>query len=332
MTIMAVFVLFTIGLVLIVKGGDWFVDAAEWFAEYTGIPHFIVGATVVSLGTTMPELFVSVNASLKGISDIAIGNAIGSTICNTGLVAGIIIMFSTTTIHRKTYIKKGSLLIIGILTSIFLANDLIITKVESIFLFIFLGIYVYINVRMAKDSEKEEAHEDFDKSRGNLVKHLVKFIVGLILIIFGSNLLVDNGVAIARYLNVPEGIIALTLVALGTSLPELITGITSLVKGKHEIGLGNIIGANILNYVMIIPMAAITSDNGLILNLFDFSLYGKTFVNFPQTLIIDMPFSLLMTFIFIIPSVISKKNFKLQGAIIFAGYLYYINLLVSIVK
>lgn len=323
-----IYMLFIVGLLLIVKGGDWFVDAAVWLAEITGIPHFIIGATVVSLGTTLPELFVSVNAAIKGISDMAIGNSVGSTICNMGLVAGLIIVFASGEVNRNNYIKKGMLLIASILSVFYFSSDLLISKWESLFLFFLLGIYIWINLKMSKNSVDQI--EKVNHSKKARQENILKFIFGLFFIIIGANLLVDNGVLIAKYFNVPEGIVALTLVAFGTSLPELITGISSIVKGNHHIGLGNIIGANILNYVLIIPVAAMVSKQGLIISKFNFDLFGYKFVNFAQSIRLDIPVSLFLTLLFILPVIIKERNFKLQGLIIIGSYFIYLGVLFNI--
>ena len=329
MNMYLVYLLFAIGLILIIKGGDWFVDAAVWLAGITGIPHIIIGATIVSLGTTLPELFVSVNASLKGISDIAIGNAIGSTICNTGLVASLIIIFASGEVNRNNYIKKGLLLIFSISSVFYFSIDLVISKYESIFLFLLLLLYIVLNIRLAKNSNTIIS-EEIDKSTDSLIKNGLKFVFGLLFIIVGANFLVDNGVIIAKHFNVPESIIALTLVALGTSLPELITGISSIVKGNHHIGLGNIIGANILNYILIIPTASFFSENGLIINKYSFDIMGHNFVDIAQSLKLDIPVSLLMTFLFIFPVIIKEKNYKSQGFAILGTYIVYLGILLNI--
>ncbi|MDM8534140.1 calcium/sodium antiporter [Clostridiaceae bacterium HSG29] len=330
MNMYLVYLLFAVGLILIIKGGDLFVDAAVWLAEITGIPHIIIGATVVSLGTTLPELFVSVNASLKGISDIAIGNAVGSTICNTGLVASLIIIFASGEINRNAYIKKGLLLILSIFSVFYFSIDLVISKYESIFLFILLLIYIILNIRLSKKSSSTVSVEEIDQSNDALIKNGLKFVFGLLFIIFGANFLVDNGVIIAKHFNVPESIVALTLVAFGTSLPELITGISSIVKGNHHIGLGNIIGANILNYIMIIPTASFFSKNGLIINKYSFDIMGHSFSDVAQSLKLDIPISLLMTFLFIFPVIIKEKNYRSQGFIILSTYIVYLGILLNI--
>jgi cation:H+ antiporter len=323
-----VYILFILGLLLIIKGGDWFVDAAVWIAEITGIPHIIIGATIVSIATTLPELFVSVNAAIKGASDVAIGNSVGSTICNTGLVAGLIIFFASGKVNRSNYIKKGSLLIFSILSVLYFANDLIITKYESIFLFILLIIYIILNIRMSKNLNCKE--EKIEKSNEDFIENGLKFIFGLLFIIIGANLLVDNGILIANHFNVPKGIVALTLIALGTSLPELITGISSIIKGNHHIGLGNIIGANILNYVLIIPMATLLSKDGLAINKHNFDLFGHEFVGFAQSIKLDIPIALFLTLLFILPVLVKEENFRIQGLLIIITYIGYLSILFNI--
>lgn len=326
-----IYILFVVGLLLIIKGGDWFVDAAEWIAELTGIPHFVVGATIVSLATTLPELFVSVNASIKGYPEIAIGNVVGSVICNTGLVAGIIIIFTAGAINRSIFIKKGILLFLAAGGTLLFATDLVITNFEVLFLLGILAVYIYINVKIAKDSVATE-NTELNKSKKAYTENTLKFIFGTLFIILGANLLVENGIKIADYFNVPKGIVALTLVALGTSLPELITGVSSIVKGKHDIGLGNIIGANILNFTVIIPIATFVSEKGLIIQKINFDLFEKVYEEFAQTIVIDLPVAIGITTLFILPSIIMKRNYKIQGGLILASYIGYIYILFDIAK
>ncbi len=250
---------------MIIKGGDWFVDAAIWIAKITGLPTFIIGATVVSVATTLPELIVSANASLKGSPEMAIGNAIGSTICNIGLISAIGIYFVPHAVDRITFGKKGAIMIGAALLLIITAWDLTLTKFEALALVAIMILYIVVNLRMLKHRPEPLDGDDDEglRERKTVMINLAKFVAGAGAIVFGAEQLVNNGEIIARLLGVPEGIIALTLIALGTSLPELTTTVSSIRKGDGSIGVGNIIGANILNIALILSTSSFLSPGGL---------------------------------------------------------------------
>lgn len=326
---LTVYILFVLGLVLIIKGGDWFVDASAWIAKVTGVPSFIIGATIVSLATTLPELIVSVNATLQGSPEVAIGNAIGSTICNIGLISGLSIIAMPNFINRKVFGKKSAVMIGSTIIFAILSIDGLLSKVEALALFALLGLFVYFNLTEFKNKDAFVA-EDVDKSQRSFVVHGAKFVVGAFCIIQGASLLVDNGILIARHLNVPESIIALSFIALGTSLPELVTTISAIVKRDHEIGLGNIVGANILNVTMILSTTAFVSQGGLIVSKSDFAFFGLDFVNQMQTLVVDLPISLLLMAVLVIPSLVRGKLSKIQGYLLVAVYGVYLSILATI--
>ncbi len=329
MEIFLVFVLFFVGFLVIIKGGDLFVDASVWFATITGIPTIIIGATIVSLATTLPELFVSVFASLQGSPDMAIGNAVGSTICNIGLILGVAIMFMPGYINRKLFAEKGILMIITTLALIKFSIDRIVTKNEGFLLLILLGVFIVLNVMQFKGKNNVASSKNNIKRADSkdVLKNGVKFFVGTIFIIIGARLLVVNGQKIAYFFNVPEQIVSLTLIALGTSLPELITAVTSIVKGHGGISVGNIIGANILNNTMILGFSSIVSDQGLIINERNIDILGRTFENIPQTLYVDLPVTLLLMLVLISSGIIKGELKKINGVILLLIYLLYITFL-----
>lgn len=326
---LTVYILFLLGLILIIKGGDWFVDASAWIAKITGVPSFIIGATIVSLATTLPELIVSVNATMQGSPGVAIGNAIGSTICNIGLISGLSIVAMPGFVNRKVFAKKSSVMIGGTLIFLGLTLDGILTKPEALVLFALLGLFVYFNLTEFKNKDAF-VDEEVDKSQRSYIIHGLKFVVGAFCIIQGASLLVDNGILIARHLNVPESIIALSFIALGTSLPELVTTVSAIVKRDHEIGLGNIVGANILNITMILSTSAFVSKGGLVVSQSNFSFFGMDFVNQMQTLVVDLPISLVLMAILTIPSIVRGKLSKYQGYGLMAVYVFYLSILASI--
>ena len=323
---------FILGFVLIIKGGDWFVEAAVWIAEVTRIPKILIGATIVSLATTLPELFVSLFAVLDGSVGLGIGNAIGSIICNTGLILSIALMVSPPKIVKHIVLTKGLILLLAVLTLVVTAWDGVISPVESLYLMAILAVFILYNIQSVKRSkkvsdeelleeQKEIRHIDTDKKSISI--NVLKFIFGAGAIILGANLLVNNGVIIAGFLGISETVIGLTVVALGTSLPELVTTITSLVKKHGEMGVGNILGANILNIVLVLSTCAASSENGLVL---PDELTPLALINKPRTLSFDTPVVLLMLAVLLLPVLISKKG-KLrrwQGYTLFGIYGLYI--------
>lgn len=227
MSIWVELLLFVIGLVLIVKGGDLFVDAASWIAEVSGIPKFIVGATIVSLATTLPEMIVSVMAAVEGKVDMAVGNAVGSVTANTALIFAIAVLFMTVELTRRQYLTKSVILIASSAVVLLASLTGQFQFWGTIVLFLLFFAFIFENVKQAKlemhDAEKPEF------SGKELAKNIAMFVFGAAGIVVGSRLLVDSGSAIAAYLGVPESIIAVTLVAVGTSLPELVTDRKSVV-------------------------------------------------------------------------------------------------------
>ncbi|MEG1687056.1 MAG: calcium/sodium antiporter, partial [Angelakisella sp.] len=253
--------LFILGLVFIVKGGDYFVDAASWMAEISGIPKFIVGATIVSIATTMPEMIVSVMAALDGKVDMGIGNAVGSVTVNTALIMGVAICLLPFAINRKQYTFKMILLIIAAaLLPLLCRNGQLGTFGSLVLLGLFL-IFIFENIRSAKEMKSTEPRPSV--SRSVLTANIFKFVLGTTGIVLGSRLMVDNGSVLARLLGVPESIIGLTIIAIGTSLPELVTMIVSVKKRQVALSVGNIIGANIIDLTSILPICALVSGGTL---------------------------------------------------------------------
>lgn len=295
--------LLILGLGFIIKGGDWFVDSAIWMAKITKIPPFIIGATIVSLATTVPEVLVSVLATAQGSTDLALGNAIGSIIANIGLIMGISLYVAPPKSTSKDYIIKGLYMVGSALVLIFLSLDGELSKLQSMILWVLLIGFFVLNITT---SQKQEDIEEvsFDK------KYILLFILGAVSVVIGARLLVDNGVAIARALNVSEAIIGLTIVAVGTSLPELVTTITALIKKNSNLSLGNIVGANIMNILLVIPASTLVSNGGLVMRM--------------QTVRQDIPFSVLFMLIAMIPPLMFKRFYKWQGLLMLVTYGLYL--------
>lgn len=334
-------ILFVLGLIIIIKGGDIFVESAVWVAKVTGIPNIIIGATIVSLATTLPELFVSMIASTSGSPDIAIGNAVGSMICNIGLILAISFIFMPSIIKRNTFQSKAYIMILASLFMLIFSLDKVIKPYEGLGLLLILLYYIYINVKEAKNSigiSENEIAAAVESSRikvkvsnEEIIKNIALFIIGAVLIVIGAKLLVGNAQRIALYFSIPEAIISLTVVALGTSLPELVTAITAIVKKEDGVAVGNILGANILNITMILGSCSLFSKEGLIVNSRDITVFSNTFNNVPQTLYLDMPIAVVLMLLVVIPIIKNGRSKRSNGFMLLTIYSIYILSLITMV-
>jgi len=321
--------LFIVGLVLLVKGGDWFVEGAASIAERFKMPHLLIGATVVSIGTTLPEVMVSASSALSGHGEIAYGNAIGSIICNTALIAAITITFAPSLVERKSLITPVFFFFMAAAFYAVVAyTQGYFSRITGILFLVIFVIYMIIVVRQAfkdnssvdqasNEAEKdEEAAEEkkgiFARFADKLWFQLVLLVVGAILIAVGADLLVDNGTIIAQGLGVPESVIAVTFVALGTSLPELVTAITSLIKKCGALSLGNVIGANLFNLVLVSGVSCTVSP---------FSVPKTNMIGaYPSSLIVEIPVMLFVMGFLTIPALIRGKLSRVQGVVLLAVY------------
>ena len=316
-------ILFLVGLVLLIKGGDWFVDGATGIAHKFHVPDLLIGATVVSIGTTLPEVMVSATSAVSGHGEIAYGNAIGSIICNTALIAAISIAVKPSRVDKKTltipviffYVSTALYLFTAYVTKRFDR----VTGVLLLLIFVtYIGIQVYQAMHgknpeaAAADAEVAEVAAAADTASNSTGKDLLLLVIGAAFIAIGANLLVDNGIIIAGLLGVPESVIALTFVALGTSLPELVTAITSLRKGHGLLSLGNIIGANLFNLVLV-------SGVSILLSPFDLP-NSKQIGAYNASLVVDIPVMLSVMLILTIPPLIKGRMTRLQGIILLAIY------------
>jgi cation:H+ antiporter len=291
------FILFGLGLFMIIKGSDWFLDAVVWMAEVLRIPHIIIGATIVSLCTTLPETFVSVTAAFHGETDVALGNAIGSIAVNTGLVLSLLLIFGRPKItQKKDFIIKGLFLIFVMSLCWFFGLRFgQISQRSGIVLICLLLFFLVFNVQLAKKSPTADLLTH-SHSKKNFIKNIGMFTVGIFLVVLGSHLLVHNGTAIAYLLGVPSIVIALTMTSFGTSLPELVTTIRALYKGVHDIGVGNIIGANTLNIVQVIGFSSLVAPIRM--------------DHDPAILRFQIPVALLLVCLTVLFGVSNKKRFR----------------------
>ena len=305
--------LFVAGLILLIKGGDWFVDGATGIAHRFRLPEILIGATVVSIGTTLPEVMVSAGAALSGHGEIAYGNAIGSIICNTSLIAAITIAIRPAPVNRK---PLGLSVAFFFAAAIFYAFIAYYTgnfsRPVGIALLSIFAVYMVISVIQAKKSLNENSDDEKTESEGSLLKDVILLVVGAAVIAIGADLLVDNGTIIAHMLKVPESVIALTFVALGTSLPELVTAVTSLVKGHGALSLGNIIGANLFNLVLVSGVSTVLSP---------FPVPNSSQIMGVNTsLAVEIPVMFAVMSLMVIPALIRGKLSRIQGVLLLLIY------------
>ncbi len=355
-------ILLILGILLVVKGGDWFVDAASWIAEVSGIPTFIIGATIVSLATTLPEILVSSIAAGQGNAGMAIGNAVGSVNCNIALIMAISLLFIPAKFKRKDYAAKMVILLVAISTlwAVSATADGTVTWWEALIVLAVFAVFMIENVLSAKrhskaiipavdapeevKTEKTEQKPSFLEKHGvlayyinkqeskkitikktgmvierkDIVKNVLLFVIGAAAIVIGAQLMCDNGSMFASKLGVSDDLIGVTILAVGTSLPELVTTITAIVKKKSDLSVGNVIGANIIDIALILPICAIISA----------AKFGAPLPISPQSAILDFPFCLAAAAFAVIPALIMGKFKRWQGAVMLAGYITYITLLV----
>lgn len=310
--------LFAVGVILVVKGGDYFVDAASWIAEVSGIPKLIIGATIVSVATTLPEMLVSVMAAIQGKVDsekvaMSIGNAVGSVTANIGLIMAIALLFMPGIIKRKEYLLKSVLMILATVIIVACGFKGEVNMTFSLVLLVIFVVFIGENVSSAKkmmSTKQDTAEEKASTDRRTVITNIVKFIIGAAGIVIGARLLVDNGGELARMVGVSERIIGVTLVAIGTSLPELITTITAIAKKQSALSVGNILGANIMDLTLIMPLCAVIS--------------GKSLPVTAELAKIDLPACLLVGGIAIIPAMISSKFSRWQGMVLLMVYAAYV--------
>ena len=352
--------LFVVGLVFLIKGGDWFVDGATDIAHRFRMPELLIGATIVSIGTTLPEVMVSATAAVSGHSQIAYGNAIGSIICNTALILAITAVATPQKVERKglvtpvafffaaatfyagiAYVQGYFSRVTGmVLLATFVIYMVVLIKKasgaprkETVFLSVKPNVTANIaanaNRSIGNSSENssmnsgaraavksmnlEKSNEGEDKK--SFAMEIVLLVVGAALIAVGADLLVDNGTIIATSLGVPESVIALTFVALGTSLPELVTAITSLLKGHGALSLGNVIGANLFNLVLVSGMACTLTPFAIPAN--------KMIAGINSSLLIDIPLMLIVMLIATVPTIAKGRISRWQGILLLTIYVLF---------
>ena len=303
--------LILVGFMLLIKGADILVDGSSAIAKKMRISEIIIGLTIVSIGTSMPELFVSTTSAIQGASDISVGNIIGSNICNLLFILGLSAVIQPVKFQKQTkWIENPLSIILTIIFFIICNINKDITRIEGIILIVLFILFLIYTIIMAKKSQDEVILELAleEAKKVSVTKNVILIILGILALKLGGDLVVDNAKLIATALNVSEKIIGLTIVAIGTSLPELVTSITAAIKGDSDIAIGNIVGSNIFNMLLIIGVSAVIHPIS----------YNITYNS--QMMILFVAMILMLLFPFIKPKdEMSRKN----GLILVLLYLFY---------
>lgn len=250
--------LLAVGFVLLVKGADWFVDGASKVAERFGIPQLVIGLTIVAIGTSLPEAAVSVSAALKGSAEITIGNVLGSNIMNVLLILGVTSVITPIAVQRSTVrYEIPFVIVVSVILMEIGYKDNTVGRVDGLILWGLLICYmIYLLLIARKGEGTQEQNEEEDKPMP-VWKMILLIVVGALMIVLGSDVAVDAATALARIFGMSERLIGLTIVAFGTSLPELVTSATAAVKGKADIAVGNIVGSNVFNILFVVGTSAL---------------------------------------------------------------------------
>ncbi len=318
--------LFIVGVLLLIKGGDWFVDSAVGIAKRFRVPEIIIGATVVSIGTTLPEVMVSVTAAVNSNGAIAYGNAIGSIICNTALISALTIAIRPAPVNRKAVITPVIFFFAS--AAIYVVAAYVFGRFDrwlGIVMLAVFAVYMILTVRKGFKNpdtvEHEEAEEEQPK-KGGLVKDLILLVVSAALIAVGADMLEGSSVSLATMAGIPTEVIGVTVVALCTSLPELVTAVTALAKGHGALSLGNIIGANIFNLVLV---------SGAAVTISPFAIpEGSKLFGYNTSQLIEIPLMIAVMAIMTLPAVFKGKLRRWQGISLLTIYVAFVVLQVLI--
>lgn len=254
MEILIQILLLVVGFVLLIKGADWFVDGSSGIATKLGIPQLVIGLTIVAMGTSAPEAAVSISAALKGNADITIGNIVGSNILNILIILGLSSVIVPIAVAPSTIKIETPFMIVITGVMLLLGLDAEISLLDGVIFLVLFAAYLAYLFRMAKKDKNKESEGSKNIS---ILKAIIFAVIGLVMIVLGSNVTVDAATAIAKAVGLSERFIGLTIVALGTSLPELFTSVTAARKGNADIAIGNIVGSNIFNILFVVGLSAL---------------------------------------------------------------------------
>lgn len=308
------YILLIVGFALLIKGASFFVDGSSNIARLLRVPPILIGLTIVAFGTSSPEATVSIIAALEGNADVAVGNVVGSNIFNITLVVGIAAILYPLKVESETIRKEIPFTLLASVALFILMSDIVlqgfgsnmITRSDGFIFLLFLSIFMYYVIEIGLKSRKNAGDETVAENI-SWGKNLFITIVGLAAIIFGGDLVVDNGTKIAFSLGMSETLVGLTIIAIGTSLPELVTSITAALKKESEIALGNIVGSNIFNILFVLGTSAIISP--LAVN---------------DKVLIDVVFMIVLTVVLLVFSRTGFKIGKREGLVLVAAYIIYL--------
>lgn len=304
-----VVVFLLLGIVFLLVGGDLLVKSSAALASKLNVSPFLIGITVVSFGTSAPELLVSLNAALQGSTGIAIGNVIGSNIANIALVLGLTILIRPINVESKRYLFSWMIMLVSSVMFYGFSMDGIIDPIDGLFFISGLILFISLSIRYRHSSIDEE---EIDEGMNSRMIPLY-FILGAAGLYFGSEFLVANSVIIAKYFGLSEFVIGITIVALGTSLPELVTSVIAILKGQSSISIGNLIGSNIFNVFAVLGITSLVRPLGADTNL----------------LISDLPIMLGVTLLLGLFLFISRKLRRIEGVLLISIYLIYVAFSIS---
>jgi cation:H+ antiporter len=307
MTMTINFLLIILGVAMVLMGADRLTDGASALARRMGVPEFIVGLTVVAAGTSAPELFVSMVSALKGTPDMAVGNVVGSNIMNSMLIVGAAAMTAPITISKRTVQKDLPFTVLASLLMLVLTVNGGLSRIDGILMLLVFALFMFVSIRSA-----EKRYETYDERPIPIWKNLFFVVGGLALLLVGSNIFVDSASDVAYAFGISEGVVGLTVVAGGTSLPELATSVVAARKGQSAIAIGNVIGSNVFNILLIL---------GLTATITPLEIEGIT--------TIDMAVMLLSVSLVWLFSCTRFKVERWEGATLVVGYLAYVAWLIA---
>lgn len=306
MEILLQFLLLVIGFVMLVKGADWFVEGASKIADKFGIPQLVIGLTIVAMGTSLPEAAVSISAALKGSAEITIGNVVGSNILNVFVILGITSVICAVAVQKSTIrYEIPFTILVTVLLAVLGLTDNTVGRLDGVILWVFMILYLLYLLKMAKNGAPMEDVAEAEENEP-IWKMLLMVVAGAGLIVLGSNVAVDAATALAKIFGMSERLIGLTIVALGTSLPELVTSATAAVKGKADIAVGNIVGSNIFNILFVVGTSALITP----------VVYGSNFMIDSIVAVVAMVVLWLCVFR-------KQKLNRVGGVVLLLGYVLY---------
>ncbi len=302
--------LLIVGFAMLIKGADWFVDGAASLARKMGIPQLVIGLTIVAMGTSAPEAAVSISAALQGTADIAVGNVVGSNILNVLIILGITALIRSVKIQKSTLWIEIPFMVVITVILIFLGRSGSVVSLEEgiILLVLFVAYLAYLFILAQKGNLKDETEEEVEKKpiKNKAWFRIIMLVVGGVIIVLGSNITVNAATAVAEAVHISERFIGLTIVALGTSLPELVTSVVAACKGNADIAIGNIVGSNIFNILFVIGLSSLITP-----------------VIYPATFLIDGIVAVLAGVLLFVSVLKGSELKKVCGIIFLVAYAAY---------